>query len=1279
MSETANRNLVCGWLAVQMQLISHETLEAALDQWQADTSTPLGQILVSTGFLTEENLKQLEAEVDRHICGSEAVPEDREDDLDLPTLELDNDGRITEETLRLLTRHPERVAQHDGPDSDLDAATVELADQRFEEATLPQQPPSPVTDHLVGDDIDAATIVVGDVVDSGGGDSDQTIPFATDDATLQVEPSHSHQQPAGNRADTPSPVAAQRYRVVRVHAEGGLGQVLLAVDTEFNRHVAFKQIKPRHAREPNSRARFLVEAEVTGRLEHPGIVPVYGLGQFADGRLYYAMRFIRGDSLHAAIKKYHQAMTPGPASTEANTVRPSDEPTNVVSARDEKNQQATALDTDGGTTTTKQATSRSSAAGQSSSTQVSLAADLEFRSLLRRMIDVCNTIEYAHSRRVLHRDIKPDNIMLGSFGETLVVDWGLAKVGDGESDTDATADGELPLTQLSGSNSAPTMAGSVIGTPAFMSPEQAAGKVQQLGPATDIYSIGATLYVLLTGQSPMHSGDKSQHLSLTDLLRNVREGKFRDPRDVNPHVPPPLDAICRKSMALEPEDRYPSALALAQDLEAWMADEPVTAWTEPPWLRARRWARQHQRLVTGFGVSLAVGLVAFVIVFVLVAKSHNDERMARFAAERAHQSERQARLAEAEARSNAVRRFREARSAVEASLTGVSEALKDFPEVQAVRERLLRQAADEYARLANDRSDDPELLAESARSLLRLGFVRMTLNETQAAHDAVAEAVELLEGLTQRSDAADVNEELHLDLARSHTLMATALQRLGETESAPQRFTQAIAILDQLIAARSDTTEDKAAENRLARADAQVQFAEALRETGQLAEAGTTLELADEEFTRNESPDDARFLHGHAKVLNSLTSVLIDQGRPADAVERSQQAWDVWSRLVELDADQPKFLEGRANARVLAIGALDSLTQGSARHDACIQAINDLEALTSALPDVPRYQFSLALTRTNLAQILNQRGLNPDAQEHAAGSLSVLLNLVDRFADRDTTAEAAAAQTMLAKVLLDLDESEWAVAHFDEALDKYTALTDAFPQIVRYQEDLAVCRSNAGRALHRFNQPAEAGRAIDLAIAELEELGKSMSPPGQATPPAYILNALAFAWTHKGDLLAEIESSDAALAAWSKALQLREQSADTPGGQLRLAQFLCHCPAASLRDPDRSLQIARQVTESTPTVAAAWSIQGGAHVRLMQWDRAIKALETSKQLRSWPDVIDGFLLSIANWQRNSGQDRETATMLFDRAETRFHETQPGRRNSILIHREARNLIRPASP
>jgi serine/threonine-protein kinase len=202
---------------------------------------------------------------------------------------------------------------------------------------------------------------------------------------------------------------------------------------------------------------------------------------------------------------------------------------------------------------------------------------------------------------VLHRDLKPGNVMLGQYGETLVVDWGLAKA-LGRADG-ASAAGPGPLQPASRSGSAATQAGTALGTPAYMSPEQAAGRLDRLGPASDVYGLGATLYCLLAGRAPFAGA------SAGEVLSAVQKGEFTPPRQAEPGVPAALEAVCLKAMALRPEDRYASAQALAQDVERWLADEPVSAWREPLRVRAGRWVRRHQMAVTATAAAAIVALL----------------------------------------------------------------------------------------------------------------------------------------------------------------------------------------------------------------------------------------------------------------------------------------------------------------------------------------------------------------------------------------------------------------------------------------------------------------------------------------------------------------------------------------------------------------------------------------------------------------------------------------------------------------------------------------------
>ena len=220
------------------------------------------------------------------------------------------------------------------------------------------------------------------------------------------------------------------------------------------------------------------------------------------------------------------------------------------------------------------------------------------RQLLGRFVTVCNAIAYAHSKGVLHRDLKPANILLGPYGETLVVDWGLAKaIGRPGAEHAPTEEALRPALAAGG---AATVPGAAVGTPGYMPPEQAAGRSEELSPASDVYGLGATLYHLLTGKAPFRDTD------LRRLLERVRQGDFPLPCSLNPSVPPALEAVCLKAMALAPGDRYGTPRQLADDVERWLADEPVGVHRDPLRERLWRWVRRHR----GLSGSLAAASVA---------------------------------------------------------------------------------------------------------------------------------------------------------------------------------------------------------------------------------------------------------------------------------------------------------------------------------------------------------------------------------------------------------------------------------------------------------------------------------------------------------------------------------------------------------------------------------------------------------------------------------------------------------------------------------------------
>ena len=590
-----------------------------------------------------------------------------------------------------------------------------------------------------------------------------------------------------------------RFTDLTPHARGGIGEVFRATDPQLHRTVAIKYLQERQAENPHSRQRFLLEAEVTARLEHPGVVPVYGLvgGGVRPG---YAMRFVEGNTFAGEISSYYA----GPPDSVA------------------------------------------------------------FRRLVQAFLQVCQTVAYAHSRGVIHRDLKPANVMIGKFGETLVVDWGLAKVVGRPEEIRAIGVGETLVPASSDSVPGETAMGFALGTPEYMSPEQAAGRWDVVAQPSDVYGLGAVLYTLLTGKPPLEPGNWPQ------MQQRIQQGEFPRPRQVNPKVPWAIQAICLKAMAIKPEDRYSSATALGVDVEHWLADEPVTAYSESVAARIRRWGKRHRTLVSAAGVLVFAAVVGLSIGAFLLQRAGveiDNQRKVAVTAQR---------------KSEAINRF-----LIDDLLKQADPVNNPVGEKLTVRE-LLDKAADRLDMQTN-LADQPEVEAElrevighayeylvvndkAERHFRRAWVIRSSLSN-QDAPDTLRVRNRYVRALTTqgpRPDAQAIAREAYADCKRifgdEHIETAEAMNNLAEVYFHLNRF-------DEVISLR--------------------------REASRIAHIAM-------------GPDDEKT----QTIDNDLGIALVYLGRPAEAIPVYQSLVDRWRKLNPRYSELPSYLSNLGGAQI---------------------------------------------------------------------------------------------------------------------------------------------------------------------------------------------------------------------------------------------------------------------------------------------------------------------------------------------------------------------------
>lgn len=813
------------------------------------------------------------------------------------------------------------------------------------------------------------------------GDVKATVDLSVDDsAARRVEvtmlfPGSQHEDAAEfDFANLTEP--SQPYERKNVHAKGGFGQVWLARDSRLNRDVALKELLPDRTHEMKVVQGFLKEAQVTAQLEHPNIVPVYQFAAAGEtGQPYYTMKMVRGQTLDDAIADDHNGSSRDP---------------------------------------------------------------LRRRRLLNAFTAVCYAIAYAHSRGVVHRDLKPQNIVLGDFGEVIVLDWGLAKlVGEPELDASPTkSDGDdTKSISVSGDvDATKTQAGQVMGTPGYMAPEQAAGDVNRIDAKTDVYALGCILFCILTGKPPHRNKD------VIKLLLSIIDGPAPQVRQLEPRASAALNAITAKAMAKSPDDRYANAADLAHDVERWLADEPVSAYREPLPTRMLRWAKRHKPVVAATGALLMTTTIGLLISTILI---------------RGEQQRTQAALNQAESN------FRTSMAAVEEMLKQVGqEDLKNVPQMEQVRQDLLEKALQFYRGFLKEKPRDPALRFEMARTYYQVGRILQILERHDEAATEYRHAMSLCEELaTAAPEPAKYRRQsavISIDLGETQRLT-------GQTEDAQQSYTGAEVRLRELLA-KDDLDNESQFNDRRELARAVFNRGILLHEANQPAEAQAAFTQAADLLGENVAlrPDDENSLQQLARVFINLGSLLKDIGQPAEAEATYQKAIQRYQRLIEISPSSRNYREELAVAHTnlgnLLLTVDKRTTDAVAAFETSLELI---EKLATESPNVPNYQNQWARTLNSLGSVF----LSTDrerAERRWRESLEIYRRLTKDYPRRAEyqSMHGAAAGNLGYALMLDDDFSP-AVAILEEAIEHQLEALKINPDNASYQQFL----TNQFRAL----------------------------------------------------------------------------------------------------------------------------------------------------------------------------------------------------------------------